>query len=226
MNPPFHPPSVCPSANLSPFHLPHTETRQWGPHPPSFFHKVFALPGALISHWGTHFCICAFFSQIISLLLVQTPVIYSHLPLSSPLAACLPFGHTQPMSPLVGTLLIIHPHQHCLYLQSTTQVTYPLSSEFTYLVSPLAQLTSDLVVPMTLDLVPTGVATPSIMHPPTKGSLESSHFLASSMYLYHLITSIDSTEYLFAPGSRITFLSTSAYFSKRATVSWSSFPIQ
>ena len=59
-----------------------------------------------------------------------------------------------------------------------------------------------------------------------KGRPESSHFLASSMYLYHLITSVDSTEYLLASGSRVTFLSTSAYFSKRATVSWSSFPIQ
>jgi hypothetical protein len=64
MNPPFHPPSVCPSTNLSPFHLPHTETRQWGPHPPSFFHEVFSLPGALISHWGTRFCICTFFPKL------------------------------------------------------------------------------------------------------------------------------------------------------------------
>jgi hypothetical protein len=64
MNPPFHPPSVCPSANLYPFHLPHTETCQWGPHPSSFFHEVFALPGALISHWGTRFCICTFFPKL------------------------------------------------------------------------------------------------------------------------------------------------------------------
>jgi hypothetical protein len=53
---------------------------------------------------------------------------------------------------------------------------------------------------MTLDLVPTVAATPYIMHPPTKGSLESSHFLTSSMYLCHLITSVDSTEYLLLLG--------------------------
>jgi hypothetical protein len=94
----------------------------------------------------------------------------------------------------------------------------PLSSEFVHLVPPLAQLIPDLVVPMTLDLVKTVAATPYIMHPPTKGSLESSHFLTSSMYLCHLLTSVDSTEPS-ASGSRVLLLSTSAHFSKRATVS-------
>jgi hypothetical protein len=226
-----HEPSISSTISLpicEPLSISPTSYRNspMGPPPSILFSQSFFPP------WGTHFTLghpflyLYIFSQIISLLLVQTPVFYSHLPLSSPLAACLPFGHTQPMSPLVGALLIIHPHRHRLYLQITTQVTYPLSSEFTYLVPPLAQLTSDLVVPMTLDLVPTVAATPSIMHPPTKGSLESSHFLTSSIYLCHLITSVDSTEYLLASGSRVTFLSTSAYFSKRATVSWSSFPIQ
>jgi hypothetical protein len=42
---------------------------------------------------------------------------------------------------------------------------------------------------MTLDLVSTVAATPYIIHPPTKGSLESSHFLDSSIYLCLLITS-------------------------------------
>jgi hypothetical protein len=76
----------------------------------------------------------------------------------------------------------------------------PLSSAFIYFVPPLAQLTSDLVVPMPLDLVPTVAATLYIMHPPTKGSLESSHFLTSSMSLYLLIPSVDSTEYLLLLG--------------------------
>ena len=49
MNPPFHPPSVFPSANLSSFHLPHTETRQWGPPPFILFSRTFCPP------WGTHF---------------------------------------------------------------------------------------------------------------------------------------------------------------------------
>jgi hypothetical protein len=71
MNPPFHPPSVCPSANLSSFHLPHTETRQWGPHPSSVFPEISALPGALISHWGTRFCILYIFPNFIHYLLYK-----------------------------------------------------------------------------------------------------------------------------------------------------------
>jgi hypothetical protein len=67
MNPPFHPPSVCPSANLSPFHLPHTETRQWGPHPSSVFttcmpplgHSL--TTGAPVSVFCTSFPACIFF---------------------------------------------------------------------------------------------------------------------------------------------------------------------
>ena len=71
MNPPFHPPSVCPSANLSSFHLPHTETRQWGPHPSSIFPKISTLPGALTSHWGTRFCILYIFPTFIHYLLYR-----------------------------------------------------------------------------------------------------------------------------------------------------------
>jgi hypothetical protein len=128
MNPPFHPPSVCPSANLSSFHLPHTETHQWGPHPSSVFQEISALPGALISHWGTRFCICTFFPNY-SLFIVQTPLFSVISFLSSPLATCFLFGHTQPMSPLVGALLLIYPCRHRPYLQSTSQVTclYPLN---------------------------------------------------------------------------------------------------
>jgi hypothetical protein len=62
-----------------------------------------------------------------SLFIVQTPLFpFITLPfLSSPLATCFPFfGQTQPMSPLVGALLIIYPRRHCPYLQSTPQVTY------------------------------------------------------------------------------------------------------
>jgi hypothetical protein len=57
------------------------------------------------------------------------------------------------MSPLVGASFLIYPHRHRLYLQSTTQVTYHLSSEFVHLVPPLAQLSPGLVVPLTLDLI-------------------------------------------------------------------------
>jgi hypothetical protein len=47
-------------------------------------------------------------------------------------------------------------------------------------------------------------ATLYLIHPPTKGSLESSHFLTSSMYLCHFLTSVDSMK-PFASGSRFPF---------------------
>jgi hypothetical protein len=152
MNPPFHPPSVCPSANLSSFHLPHTETRQWGPHPSSVFPEISALPGALISHWGTRFCICTSFPQIIHYLLYKR--LYFQL---------FAFVVT------VGDLLSFWPHathvtlgwsitSHLPPPASSISSEYypghlPLSSEFVHLVPPLAQLIPDLVVPLTLDLV-------------------------------------------------------------------------
>jgi hypothetical protein len=129
-NPPFHPPSVFPSANLYPFHLPHTETHHWGPHPSSVFQEIFSLPGALISHWGTRFCICTFFPQNYSLFIVQIPLFpFITFSFVVTVGDLLPFGHTQPMSPLVGALFLIHPCRHHPYLKSTTQVTclYPLN---------------------------------------------------------------------------------------------------
>jgi hypothetical protein len=49
------------------------------------------------------------------------------------------------------------------------------------------------------------------MRPPTKGSLESSHFLTSFLYLCHIFTMVDSTKPL-ASGSRVLLLSTSPHF--------------
>jgi hypothetical protein len=112
MNPPFHPPSVFPSVNLSSFHLPHTETHQWGPHPSSVFKEIFALPRALISHWGTCFYICTLFPKLF-IIYCTNAFISSHFLLSSLLVTCfLFFGHVQPMSPLVGALLLIYSCQH------------------------------------------------------------------------------------------------------------------
>jgi hypothetical protein len=152
-----HEPSISSTISLpicEPLSISPTSYRNspMGPPPFILFHEVFALPGALISHWGTRFCICTFFPN--SFITSCTNTLFcSHLPLSSPLATCLPFGHTQPMSPLVGALLIIYLSRHRPYLQSTLQVTYHLSSEFVHLVPPLAQLIPGLVVPLTLDLV-------------------------------------------------------------------------
>jgi hypothetical protein len=152
MNPPFHPPSVCPSANLSSFHLPHTETRQWGPHPSSVFPEISALPGALISHWGTRFCILYIFPTFIHYLLYRR----LHFPSFT-------FVVT------VGDLLSFWPHathvtlgwsitSHLPSPTSSISSEYypghlPFSSEFVHLVLPLAQLIPDLVIPLTLDLV-------------------------------------------------------------------------
>jgi hypothetical protein len=152
MNPPFHPPSVCPSANLSSFHLPHTETRQWGPHPSSVFQEIFALPGALFSHWGTRFCICTSFPHLF--------IIYCTNSFIFPLFT---FVVT------VGDLLSFWPHathvtlgwsitSHLPSPTSSISSEYypdhlPIPSEFVHLVSPLAQLILGLGVPLTLDLV-------------------------------------------------------------------------
>jgi hypothetical protein len=126
MNPPFHPRPVFPSANLPSFHLPHTETHQWGPHPSSIFEAKYSLCGPPISHWGTHFSICTFLPKLFVIYctnaFISSPYIIF---LSSPLATCfLHFGQKKPMSPLVGALLIIYPCRHHPYLQSTPQVTY------------------------------------------------------------------------------------------------------
>jgi hypothetical protein len=151
-NPPFHPPSVCPSANLSSFHLPHTETHQWGPHPSSVFHEISALPGALISHWGTRFCICTFF-QTYSLFIVQTPLF--------PVICCcrhcwrpafLFWPHATHVT--LGWSITSHLPLPASSISSEYYPGHlPLPSEFVHLVPPLAQLITGLVVPLTLDLV-------------------------------------------------------------------------
>jgi hypothetical protein len=120
MNPPFHPQSVCPSANLPSFHLPHTETHQWGPHP------IIILPSTFCPTWATHiilghpFLYLYIFPQNYSLFIVQTSL-FAIITFSFviPVGDLLSFGHMQPMSPLVGALLIIYPCRHCPYLQST-----------------------------------------------------------------------------------------------------------
>jgi hypothetical protein len=190
MNPPFHPPSMWPSANLSPFHLPHTETRQWGPHPSSKFLRHFRLP------WGIHFTLghpFLYFVHFFHIFSCTNTGYYQPLFLSSPLATCFPVLATRnPCHPWLESPFSFSPLLTSSISSEHNPGLLPLSSAFIYFVPPLAQLTSDLVVPMTLDLVSTVAAPPSIMLPPTKGSLESSHFLASYMFPYHLITSVDS----------------------------------
>ena len=184
------------SANPSPFHLPHTETRQWGPHPSSVFTTFMPPLGHSLST-GHPFLYFVHLSHIYLLFSCTNTFYYQPLFLSSPLATCFPFW---PHATHVTLGWSIPSHFPLLTSSISSEHDpglLPLSYAFIYFVPPLAQLTSDLVVPMTHNLVPTVAATPYIIHPPTKGSLESSHFLASSMYLYHLIKSVDSTEYPF-----------------------------
>jgi hypothetical protein len=107
------------------FHQPHTETRQWGPHPSSVFYNNSALPGARTLHWGTRFCICTSIPKIIYYLLfiVQTrsQYIFCHhswrLFLFWPYATHVTLGLEQHLS--------FNPRRHCPHLQSTQPVSYP-----------------------------------------------------------------------------------------------------
>jgi hypothetical protein len=167
-----------------------------GPPPFISFHDIYASPGAFINHWGTRFCILYIFPTFILFCCTNTRY-YQPLFLSSPLATCFPVLATRnPCHPWLET-----PFSFFLILTSSISSEHnpgllPLSSAFIYFVPPLAQLTSDLVVPTTLYLVSTVAATPYIIHPPTKGSLASPHFLTSYLYLCLLIPSVDSMEYL------------------------------
>jgi hypothetical protein len=153
MNPPFHPQSVCPSANFPSFHLPHTETHPWGPHPPPVLQANCALPRPTIFYWGTHFCICTLIPYY--LFIVQTPFVSSIYItfLSSPLATFFPF-----LENATHVALGWGTPYHLPLLTSSISSEYPtghlpLPSEFVHFVPPLAQLIPRLVVPLTLDLV-------------------------------------------------------------------------
>jgi hypothetical protein len=153
MNPPFHPQSVCPSANLPSFHLPHTETHQWGPHPSSVFQAHYALRGPPISHWGTRFCICTFLPNY-SLFIVQTPlfpvITFSFCRHLWRLASFWP--HATHVT--LGWSITYHLPLPASSISSEYPTGHlPLPSEFVHFVPPLAQLITGLVVPLTLDLV-------------------------------------------------------------------------
>jgi hypothetical protein len=154
MNPPFHPPSVCPSANLSSFHLPHTETHQWGPHPSSVFQENSALPGALILHWGTRFCICTFFPKHYSLFICTNTCISSLYIFFCRHRWRLASFWPRATHVTLGWSITSHLPLPTSSISSEYSTGHlPLPSEFVHLVPPLAQLIIGLVVPLTLDLV-------------------------------------------------------------------------
>jgi hypothetical protein len=181
MNPPFHPQSVCPSANFPSFHLPHTETHPWGPHPPPVLQANCALPGPTIFYWGTHFCICTLIRNYSLFCCTNTFVSSIYITfLSSPLATFL--ANTTHVALGWGT-----PY-HLPSTTSSIPSEYPIGHlpmpfEFVHFVPPMAQLIPCLVVPLTLNLVERLQPLFTSHIPPTKASLESSYILTSSMYL-------------------------------------------
>jgi hypothetical protein len=153
MNPPFHPQSVCPSANLPSFHLPHTETHQWGPHPSSVFQAHYALRGPLISHWGTRFCICTFLPKLF-IIYCTNAFISSHYIFFCRHRWRLASFWPHATHVTLGWSITYHLPLPASSISSEYSTGHlPLPSEFVHLVPPLAQLITGLVVPLTLDLV-------------------------------------------------------------------------
>jgi hypothetical protein len=79
-----------------------------GPQPSTcFFHQLAPSPSQVFLHWGTHFCICSIIPTIFLILFVIKPLFPTFY-----IAFCRhllrPSWKTQPMSPLVGALLIIY----------------------------------------------------------------------------------------------------------------------
>jgi hypothetical protein len=200
---------ICEPLSISP-----TSYRNSPMGPPPFisFHDIYASPGAFINHWDTRFCIFYIFPTFIfctNTCILQSftfVVTVGGLPSFWPHATHVTLGWSIPshFPLLTSSISSEHDPGHL-----------PLSSAFIYLVPPLAQLTSDLVVPMTLDLVPTVAAMPYIMHPPTKGSLESSHFFdfAYVPLPFHHLSRFHRVPFCFSE-SRLPFVDISILFQK------------
>jgi hypothetical protein len=126
-----------------------------GPPPFTSFPQKFLPSLGHSFHTGAPVSVfCTSFPTFISLFLVQTPFTFQSFAFVFTVGNLLSFFyHTQPMSPLVGALLLIYPHRHRLYLQNTTQVTYLYPLNLFTLSRLWHNLSSDLVVPLTLDLV-------------------------------------------------------------------------
>jgi hypothetical protein len=123
-----HEPSISSTISLpicEPIFISPTSYRNSPMGPPPFI----SFPRNFCPPWGTHFTLghpflyLYIFPKIIYYLLYKC-LYFQSFSFSFTVGNLLPFGHTQPMSPLVGALLLIYPGRHRPYLQSTTQVTY------------------------------------------------------------------------------------------------------
>jgi hypothetical protein len=158
--PQYHEPSISSTISLpickSPFISP-TSYRNSPMGPPPFI----SSPSKLCPTWANHITLGHPFlylytsPQLFVIYCTNAFISSRYITfLSSPLATCFPlFGQPQPMSPLVGALLIIYPCRTSSISSEYPTGHLPLPSEFVHLVPPLAQLIPGLVVPLTLDLV-------------------------------------------------------------------------
>jgi hypothetical protein len=124
MNPPFHPQSVCPSVNLPSFHLPHTETHQWGPPP------FISFPSKLCPTWATHITLghpflYLYISPQLFIISCTNALIFSrYITLSVVTFGNLLLASCNPCHPWLEHYLSYSLARHHPYLQSTPQVTY------------------------------------------------------------------------------------------------------
>jgi hypothetical protein len=130
-----HEPSISSTISLpicEPIFISPTSYRNSPMGPPPFI----SFPRNFCPPWGTHFTLghpflyLYIFPKKLFIIYCTNTFIFSHFFFCRHrwrLASF--FGHTQPMSPLVGALLLIYPCRHRPYLQSTSQVTclYPLN---------------------------------------------------------------------------------------------------
>jgi hypothetical protein len=197
-----------------------------GPPPFISFHDIYASPGAFINHWGTRFCILYIFPTFILFCCTKHPLFptFVFVVTVGDLLSCL--GHTQPMSPLVGVSLLIFPY----FLTSSISSEHnpgllPLSSALILLCPASGTTYLGSCRPHDTRSCPNGCGH-ALYHTSSNQGQSGVIPLFDVIFVPlppHTISRFHGVPC--ASGSRVTILSTSAYFSKRVTVSWSSFPI-
>jgi hypothetical protein len=123
-----------------------------GPPPFISFPRNFALTGALISHWGTRFCILYIFPTFIHYLLYRR-LYFPSFTFVVTIGDLLSFWPHATHVTLGWSITSHFPPPTSSMFSEYYPGHLPLPSEFVHLVQPLAQLIPDLVVPLTLDLV-------------------------------------------------------------------------
>jgi hypothetical protein len=124
-----------------------------GPPPFIRFQENSALPGALISHWGTRFCICTFLPKLFVIYCTNS-FISSHYIFFCHHRWRLSSFWPHATHVTLGWSITYHLPLPASSISSEYSTGHlPLPSKFVHLVPPLEQLIIGLVVPLTLDLV-------------------------------------------------------------------------